>query len=209
MDKIIDVAKTLNEDVILMCIDDAASSSQGVNVKIHDLSEVSQADEAEIPAVEIQPDDVVALPYSSGTSGVPKGVMLTHKNLVTTVGQLVDGENPTQYTRNDDVLLCVLPLFHIYALNSIFLCGIRAGATIVIMSKFEMTTLLEAIERHKVTVASFVPPILLAIAKSEEVERYDLSSVRMVVTGAAPVSQDLVQALRAKLPRAVIGQVIN
>ncbi|KAF7838052.1 4-coumarate--CoA ligase 2-like [Senna tora] len=202
VDKINDFA--VSNGVLVMCIDDDYSSSDEGVLRF---SQLTQSNESEIPAVKINPaDDVVALPYSSGTSGVPKGVMLTHKNLVTTVAQLVDGENPNQYTRPEDVLLCVLPLFHIYALNSIMLCGIRAGAAIVIMSKYETTRVLEVIEKYKVTVVSIVPPILLAMVKSEDVERYDLSSIRMVVTGAAPVSVELEGALRAKLPHAKFGQ---
>ncbi|XP_028775357.1 4-coumarate--CoA ligase [Neltuma alba] len=200
VEKIKDFAGT--HGVSLMCIDSTFPEKEGI---LH-FSQLTQANEADMPAVKISPDDVVALPYSSGTSGVPKGVMLTHKNLVTFGAQLVDGENPNQYTTSDDLHICVLPLFHIYALNSILLCCIRAGAAILIVSKYDVTTLLRMIETYKVTMASFVPPILLNIVKSEEVDRYDLSSIRMIVTGAAPVSMELQEALRAKLPHAVLGQ---
>ncbi|KHN17584.1 4-coumarate--CoA ligase 1 [Glycine soja] len=132
--------------------------------------------------------------------------MLSHKNLVTTIAQLVDGENPHQYTHSEDVLLCVLPMFHIYALNSILLCGIRSGAAVLILQKFEITTLLELIEKYKVTVASFVPPIVLALVKSGETHRYDLSSIRAVVTGAAPLGGELQEAVKARLPHATFGQ---
>nr|ACI23348.1 4-coumarate CoA ligase 1 [Leucaena leucocephala] len=188
--------------VSLMCIDSTFPETEGIS----HFSLLTQADEACMPAVKISPDDVVALPYSSGTSGFPKGVMLTHKNLVTSVAQLVDGENPNQYTTSDDVHICVLPMFHIYALNSILLCCIRAGAAILTMGKYDIATLLKMIKTYKVTMASFVPPILLNIVKSEEVDRHDLSSIRTIVTGAAPVSVELEQALRAKLPHAILGQ---
>ncbi|XP_020594184.1 4-coumarate--CoA ligase 2-like, partial [Phalaenopsis equestris] len=82
----------------------------------HSFAELLSADENEIPKVDIKPDDAVALPYSSGTTGLPKGVMLTHRSLVTSVAQQVDGENPNLYFDKEDVLLCVLPLFHIYSL---------------------------------------------------------------------------------------------
>ncbi|KAI4344399.1 hypothetical protein L6164_011631 [Bauhinia variegata] len=186
-------------DVRVMCID---SPPAGV---LH-FSQLTQADERDMPAVKISPDDVVALPYSSGTSGLPKGVMLTHKNLVTTVSILVDGDNPNMYIHSEDVLLCVLPLFHIYALNSIFLCGVRAGAAILILQKFEITTLLESIQKYKVSVASLVPPIIMTIVKNPDLERYDLSSVRLVTTGAAPMGVELEQAVKAKLPAATLGQ---
>ncbi|KAF3452803.1 hypothetical protein FNV43_RR03236 [Rhamnella rubrinervis] len=197
VDKVKDFAK--QNDVKIMCID---SAPEGL---LH-FSELTQADESEIPAVKINPDDVVALPYSSGTTGLPKGVMLTHKGLVTSVAQQVDGENPNLYFHSEDVILCVLPLFHIYSLNSILLCGLRAGAAILIMQKFDTNKLFELVDKYKVTIAPFVPPIVLAIAKSPDVDRFNLSSVRMVMSGAAPMGKELEDALRAKLPNAKLGQ---
>ncbi|PKU78981.1 4-coumarate--CoA ligase [Dendrobium catenatum] len=169
-------------------------------------SELLSADENEIPKVDIKPDDVVALPYSSGTTGLPKGVMLTHRSLVTSVAQQVDGENPNLYFHKEDVLLCVLPLFHIYSLNSVLLCGLRAGSAIVIMKKFDLVKLMELVEKYRVTVAPFVPPIVVEMAKSEAVDSYDLSSVRMVMSGAAPMGKELQDTLTAKLPNAKLGQ---
>ncbi|CAN1344852.1 4-coumarate--CoA ligase 2 [Linum perenne] len=125
--------------------------------------------------------------------------MLTHKGLV-------DGENPNLYFTSDDVILCVLPMFHIYALNSIMLCGLRVGAAILIMPKFEIGTLLELIQRYRVTIAPMVPPVVLAIAKSSETEKYDLSSIRMLKSGAAPLGKELEDAVGAKFPNARLGQ---
>ncbi|KAE9609849.1 hypothetical protein Lal_00006829 [Lupinus albus] len=198
----VDKIKTYCEsnDVKVICID--SSQEEGVL----NFTVLTNADEREIPDVKISPDDVVAIPFSSGTSGLPKGVMLTHKNLVTTVAQLVDGENPHQYSDSDDVLLCVLPMFHIYALNSILLCGIRSGATVLIVPKYETSTLLEYIEKYKVTVASLVPPIILALVKNGDAVRYDLSCVRAVITGAAPMGMEIGEALKTRLPNAILGQ---
>ncbi|KAH6829238.1 4-coumarate:CoA ligase 2 [Perilla frutescens var. hirtella] len=169
-------------------------------------SELTSADEREMPAVKIHPNDAVALPYSSGTTGLPKGVMLTHKGLVTSVAQQVDGENPNLYIHSEDVMLCVLPLFHIYSLNSVLLCGLRVGAAILIMQKFDIVPFLELMQRYKVTIGPFVPPIVLAIVKSPLVGKYDISSVRMVMSGAAPLGKELEDAVRAKFPNAKLGQ---
>ncbi|CAM0909019.1 unnamed protein product [Alopecurus aequalis] len=155
---------------------------------------------------EVGPDDVVALPYSSGTTGLPKGVMLTHRSLVTSVAQQVDGENPNLHFGASDVLLCVLPLFHIYSLNSVLLAGLRAGCAIVIMRKFDHGALVELVRAHGVTVAPFVPPIVVEIAKSPRVTADDLASIRMVMSGAAPMGKDLQDAFMAKIPNAVLGQ---
>lgn len=184
--------------VKVMCIDSAPEGC------LH-FSELTKADEKEMPDVEISPDDVVALPYSSGTTGLPKGVMLTHKGLVTSVAQQVDGENPNFYI-HEQVMMCVLPLFHIYSLNSILLCGLRAGTTILIMQKFDIVPFLELIQKYKVTIGAFVPPIVLAIAKSPEVDKYDLSSVKTVMSGAAPLGKELEDAVRTKFPNAKLGQ---
>ncbi|KAM3297570.1 hypothetical protein ACQJBY_039466 [Aegilops geniculata] len=155
---------------------------------------------------QVDPDDVVALPYSSGTTGLPKGVMLTHRSLVTSVAQQVDGENPNLYFGPNDVLLCVLPLFHIYSLNSVLLAGLRAGCAIVIMRKFDHGALVSLVRAHAVTVAPFVPPIVVEIAKSDRVTAADLASIRMVMSGAAPMGKDLQDAFMTKIPNAVLGQ---
>ncbi|PWA50959.1 4-coumarate--CoA ligase 2 [Artemisia annua] len=170
-------------------------------------SELLKGDENSLPEVEISPDDVVALPYSSGTTGLPKGVMLTHKGLVTSVAQQVDGENPNLWIHSEDVIICVLPLFHIYSLNSILLCGLRAGAAILIMQKFDIVPFLELIQKYKVTIGPFVPPIVLTIANNEEtVDKYDLSSIRTVMSGAAPLGKELEDTVRNKFPNAKLGQ---
>ncbi|KAM4113244.1 hypothetical protein ACJW30_05G205500 [Castanea mollissima] len=196
-DKVKDLAHENN--VKIMCIDPPPQDC------LH-FSELTQANENQIPKVDISPDDVVALPYSSGTTGLPKGVMLTHKGLVTSVAQQVDGENPNLYFHSEDVILCVLPLFHIYSLNSVLLCGLRVGAAILIMQKFEIGSLLELIQKHKVSVMPIVPPIVLSISKSPDLHKYDLSSIRMLKSGGAPLGKELEEAFRAKFPNAKFGQ---
>ncbi|XP_066352349.1 4-coumarate--CoA ligase 1-like isoform X2 [Miscanthus floridulus] len=157
-------------------------------------------------AAGFDPDDVVALPYSSGTTGLPKGVMLTHRSLSTSMAQQVDGDNPNIGFTADDVILCSLPMFHIYSLNTIMMCGLRVGAAIVVMRRFDLTRMMQLVERHRITIAPLVPPIVVAVAKSDEAASHDLSSVRMVLSGAAPMGKDIEDAFMAKLPGAVLGQ---
>ncbi|KAL3746080.1 hypothetical protein ACJRO7_015090 [Eucalyptus globulus] len=185
--------------VKVVCIDTAPEGC------LH-FSELMQADENAAPAADVKPDDVLALPYSSGTTGLPKGVMLTHRGQVTSVAQQVDGDNPNLYFHKEDVILCTLPLFHIYSLNSVMFCALRVGAAILIMQKFEIVALMELVQRYRVTILPIVPPIVLAIAKSAEVDRYDLSSIRTIMSGAAPMGKELEDAVRAKLPNAKLGQ---
>ncbi|XP_064957541.1 4-coumarate--CoA ligase 2-like [Musa acuminata AAA Group] len=168
--------------------------------------EVLDSNETSVPHVTIDPEDPVALPFSSGTTGLPKGVLLTHKSMVSSIAQQVDGENPNVYLKRDDVVLCVLPLFHIFALNSALLCSLRAGAATMLMPKFEIRTMLEGIQTHRVSVAAVVPPLVLALAKNQEIENYDLSSMRIILSGAAPLGKELEDALRIRVPQAILGQ---
>ncbi|XP_043720252.1 4-coumarate--CoA ligase-like [Telopea speciosissima] len=169
-------------------------------------TELTKSDENELPSVESDPNDVVVLPFSSGTTGLPKGVMLSHKNMITSVAQHVDGENPNLYFHSEDVVLCLLPMFHIYALTAVFLCGLRVGAAILLMQKFEVVTLMELIQKYKVTVMPLAPPAVLAISRSKVVDNYDCSSIRMVMSGAAPIAKDLEDAFISKFPYAKFGQ---
>lgn len=191
------------ENVKLVFVDSSPEEDNHMH-----FSELIKADENEIQEVKvnIKPDDVVALPYSSGTTGLPKGVMLTHKGLVTSIAQQVDGENPNLYYHSEDVILCVLPMFHIYSLNSVLLCGLRAKASILLMPKFDINAFFGLVTKYKVTIAPVVPPIVLAIAKSPELDKYDLSSIRVLKSGGAPLGKELEDTVRAKFPKAKLGQ---
>ncbi len=122
------------------------------------ISLLFEADENDCPIVDIHPDDVVCLPFSSGTTGLPKGVMLTHKSLLSSVSQQVDGHSPNLNITNEDSMMCVLPMYHIYSLNSIMLCGLRVGATLVTMAKFDLHLMLELIQKYKVPLPSCAYP---------------------------------------------------
>jgi acyl-CoA synthetase (AMP-forming)/AMP-acid ligase II len=148
------------------------------------------------PAVSIDPNDVVALPYSSGTTGLPKGVMLSHRNLVANIlqvdstGHLHDGE---------DTLLCFLPFFHIYGLVVIMLLGLRSGATLVVIPRFDLEQYLDLVERYRATMLHVVPPIVLALAKSPCVSGRDFSSIRKLFSGAAPLGADVIRQCTARV----------
>lgn len=148
------------------------------------------------PEVAIDPDgDVVALPYSSGTTGWPKGVMLTHRNLVANLVQMATaGAVPQEGT-----LLGVLPFFHIYGLAVILNGGLYQEGTIITMPRFDLERMLGLIEDHQITDAHLVPPIVLAVSQHPAVERFDLSSLGWIGSGAAPLGENVARACAERI----------
>ncbi|MFE4048950.1 4-coumarate--CoA ligase family protein [Streptomyces sp. YIM B13518] len=155
------------------------------------------------PVVDIDPaEDVAALPYSSGTTGVPKGVMLTHRQIATNLAQL----QPLITTGPGDRVLAVLPFFHIYGLTALMNAPLRQGATVVVLPRFDLETFLAAVQNHRITALYVAPPIVLALAKHPLVDRYDLSSLRHVVSAAAPLDASLATACSRRLGLPPVGQ---
>jgi acyl-CoA synthetase (AMP-forming)/AMP-acid ligase II len=152
--------------------------------------------EGDVPETEINPrEDIVALPYSSGTTGVAKGVMLTHYNMVANLYQLEEHDR----TSRKDTLIAVLPFFHIYGMNVIMNTGLFKGATIVTMPRFDLEQFLNVMQTHKVTRAHLVPPIILALAKQALIDKYDLSNLKLIMSGAAPLGENLSSACVERL----------
>ncbi|MCS0600371.1 4-coumarate--CoA ligase family protein [Streptomyces sp. LP11] len=155
------------------------------------------------PDVGLDPaEDVAALPYSSGTTGVPKGVMLTHRQLATNLAQLA----PAVPAGPGDRILAVLPFFHIYGLTALMNAPLRQGATVVVLPRFELETFLAAIQTHRITGLFVAPPIVLALAKHPAVGAYDLSSLKYVISAAAPLDAQLARACAERLGLPPIGQ---
>jgi acyl-CoA synthetase (AMP-forming)/AMP-acid ligase II len=150
------------------------------------------------PPVDIDPDtDLVVLPYSSGTTGLQKGVMLSHRNLVANIEQTLAGFEGG--LRESDVVMGVLPFFHIYGMVVVMSLTLRVGSTVISMPRFDLEQFLGLVQEHRATGAYLVPPIVLALAKHPVIDEYDLSSLRWIVSGAAPLGKEIASATSERL----------
>ncbi|MCP9274355.1 4-coumarate--CoA ligase family protein [Mycolicibacterium arenosum] len=148
------------------------------------------------PEVAIDPEThLAALPYSSGTTGNPKGVMLTHRNLASNVAQI----RPIQGMTADDRILAVLPFFHIYGMTVLLNAALHARARLIIMPSFDLAKFLGSIADHKCTFAFIAPPVAVALAKHPLVEQYNLSTITGIMSGAAPLDEDLAETVAKRL----------
>ncbi|MFR9805958.1 AMP-binding protein [Pseudonocardia sp. RS010] len=150
---------------------------------------------AEPPALEVGPTDTAVLPYSSGTTGLAKGVILTHRNLVANLLQFTPLGNTDETTR----ILAVLPFFHIYGMTVMMNHGLHRRATVVTMPRFDMAEFLRVVAEYRLTRLYIAPPIAVGLAKHPLVDEHDLSCVDVVFSGAAPLDAELGHAVARRL----------
>ncbi|PSR76247.1 hypothetical protein BD289DRAFT_446911 [Coniella lustricola] len=152
---------------------------------------------------------VAFLCYSSGTSGLPKAVMISHRNVIANTMQYVVHESYARkkYGVVTQAALGLLPFSHIYGLVLMAHANTWRGDEVIVLPKYEMPTLLAAIQKHKLEQLYLVPPILISLTRNaEECSKYDLSSVRMVFSGAAPLGEETIADLNAMFPTWRVGQ---
>jgi acyl-CoA synthetase (AMP-forming)/AMP-acid ligase II len=148
-----------------------------------------------VAPVAVQPGDLAAIPYSSGTTGLPKGVELTHRNIVANACQF---QAVAQVTERD-VIINPMPFFHAAGWVILFHMGLANGCTVVTMPRFDLEPFLRACQQYQVTSTLLVPPCLVALAKQPVVDQYDLSALRVIFTGAAPVPEPVARACIARI----------
>lgn len=145
-----------------------------------------------VPVVERDPADLAVLMFTAGTSGPPRAAMLTHGNLLANIEQCERIED--RAVRPDDVLLGVLPLFHIFGLNVVLGQALHAGASVVLLERFDPVESLEAIRRHRVTLVAGAPPMYVAWATMPGADRDAMRSVRFAASGAARLPEEVAAA---------------
>eukprot|EP00667_Euglena_gracilis_P006171 EG_transcript_6218 len=156
------------------------------------------AERAPYRPVRIDPKvDLLAMPYSSGTTSLPKGVRLTHHNVLANIIQI----NQPQFfdVTPADSILGILPFFHIYGMAVVLLSSLSNGTRIVTLPRFEPEAFLTALAAHRINLAYLAPPLILFLAKHPAVSQYDLSSLRDIISGAAPLGQELAEAAAKRL----------
>ncbi|KAJ5811870.1 hypothetical protein N7474_008171 [Penicillium riverlandense] len=147
----------------------------------------------------LNPDeDLAFLVYSSGTTGLPKGVMLTHSNIVSNILMLASSIGKS-YSWQNDKFIGLLPFYHIYGLTTLIHQPLYRGIEMIAMERFDLEFFLRTVQQHKVTFVYVAPPVLVHLANHSVVEKYDLSSLRMITSGAAPLTRELVDAVYKRI----------
>lgn len=190
MDRVFPIAKA--RGIVMITLGETDGVAKGINDII---SSVSEYDTKLFGKV--SPNDILTIPFSSGTTGKPKGVVLSHRNVAANILQMMPVEG--DFYGDYGVPIVPLPFFHIFGLVAGLHIPAYLGKKMVFLPAFDLVKFLELIPQHKVTRAYVVPPIILALAKHPLVDKYDLSSLKVILSGAAPLGSDVQEACSTRL----------
>ena len=177
---------------------------QGSEICYNDIIQVGEPEWPNEVAVAIDNEEVCLLPYSSGTTGMPKGVMLTAQNVISNISQLVYGKEINFIEETTDSYqpktICVLPMFHAFGLGVTSLPTLHAGGQVITLPAFEPSSFLNALEKYEPTFMHFAPPLVGFCAANPKVESKHLRSIKYIMVGAAPVGEALINDFKQKAP---------
>jgi long-chain acyl-CoA synthetase len=173
--------------------DAARAAAAGAGARYADAAELAAAGSPAAETSAAAPDDLAVLAYTSGTTGEPKGAMLSHGNLLANIEQQMSIDARVE---PDDVLLLALPLFHIFGLNVTLGLLVRTGASGVLTDRFDPVECLRLVAEHRITVMFGAPTMYTALVAAAGAERHDLSSVRLAISGAAPLPPEVLRRFK-------------
>lgn len=200
--ELFDKVNRFNLPILLLGHPGNSNSNNSGVVRFTEL--VGKAGYFDLDTTVIKQTDTAALLYSSGTTGVSKGVVLTHRNFISAALMVTSDQELAGEMHN--VYLCVLPMFHVFGLAVIMYAQLQRGNAIVSMAKFNLETLLKNVDKYRVSHLWIVPPIVLALAKNPVVKKYNLTSIKQIGSGAAPLGKDLMEDCAKNFPQAVVMQ---
>jgi long-chain acyl-CoA synthetase len=193
---VVDACRSQLPNLSRVVVVGGVAGAGGIAVAYDDVVDSGSADD---PAVRVDQSQLAALPYSSGTTGLPKGVMLTQRTLVCNQLQYLDASR----IGADDVFLIFLPLSHIYGVM-LMNAALGSGAHQILMERFDLETLVSLVQQQGVTVLHLVPPVLLALANAPGLDRSQFRTVRYVLSAAAPLAPDVARRVEERLGLRVI-----
>ncbi|GKD88613.1 4-coumarate--CoA ligase 7-like protein, partial [Tanacetum coccineum] len=192
---------------LIITVEQLVYKVNAFNIPIIDLNCLDQTVNKSVKKLgeNVNMDDVAAILYSSGTTGLSKGVVLTHRSIIATSLRMTSDQE--MYNEGKCVFLCVVPLFHIMGLVSFTYSQLQLGNAMVVMNRFELEEALEVMERFRVTHLYTAPPVVMAMDKKKEVVgRFDVSALREIASGAAPLGKDVLDECSKVFPQAMILQ---
>jgi len=149
------------------------------------------------PPIDLSPDDLACLQYTGGTTGLPKGAMLTHRNLVASVTQirafLLQGHEDAQ-----DRAIAILPLFHVYGMNGVMNLGVHLAATLILLPRLDIKSLVDTIGTQRPTFFLGVPALYVAVNSYPDIDQIDMTSIKMCFSGGAPLPVDVIESFEAR-----------
>jgi long-chain acyl-CoA synthetase len=178
-----------------------AFTESDVHIPFRRLLEAEDA--VELPA--LGPDDIALLQYTGGTTGVPKGAILTHGNLTAAASIYDRWFTPQRAPTPGERVICVLPLFHIYGLSAVFLRSIDTGAEILLRPRFDAESILRDIEVRRAAYFPGVPTMWIALMSLPDIEKRDISSLRVCSSGGAPMPVEVAQRFERITGRTMLG----